>query len=60
MTNGEYIKQMTNDALACFIISLNAYHCPKFKSDKERSERCIQSKNCAECWLGWLNDEKEV
>ena len=47
MTNGDKIRQMTNEELAEL---MNDEPCPPL----HRRKRCPEERNCLECWAEWL------
>ena len=52
MTNGDKIRQMTNEELAEL---MNDEPCPPMY----RGTRCPEERNCLECWAEWLKMEAE-
>ncbi len=52
MTNGDKIRQMTNEELAEL---MNDEPCPPL----HRGKRCPEERNCLECWAEWLKMDAE-
>lgn len=50
MTNGERIRQMTDEELAELMTD---EPCPPL----HRRKRCPEERNCLECWAEWLKME---
>ena len=58
MTNAEWIRQMTDENLAC-ILGMLPFTPPGRSCRKRFNEPCmLQGMTCNQCWLEWL--EKEV
>lgn len=54
MTNGDKIRQMSNEELAKYLSSTDVNACMK---DRDYCKEEIW--RCDECWLEWLNSEVE-
>jgi hypothetical protein len=55
-TNGDVIRQMSNEELVAFFITRDASYCVPDAC----LEDCEASKDCEDHWLRWLNAPAEI
>ena len=54
ITNGDVLRQMSNEELADYMSDTDVHACMK-----DDTRHCNEDWDCHRCWLEWLNSEVE-